>query len=128
MLSSGGLRRIGRGHACLAPEDRRALRAVRFGAVACIQIGWHALLSWEVHLGSIAPSDVRVEILADTPGGPAVSRDNGSRRERSWLEGRVCYTGAVPGDCPPADYTPRVLASRDGVQVPLEVNFITWQK
>ena len=42
--------------------------------------------------------------------------------------GACLYSGKVPADRPVDHYTPRILPSRDGVRIPLEVGLITWQK
>ncbi len=103
--------------------------AVRFGAVHISTVdGMYSLIA-EVHLGSIAPADVRVEVYADPveagrPFQKAMVLDRGA----PGAPGTYLYSAAVPSDRPAGHYTPRVLPQRDGLSIPLEVAWITWQK
>ncbi|MBV8728404.1 MAG: hypothetical protein JO336_01210 [Acidobacteriia bacterium] len=42
--------------------------------------------------------------------------------------GGYLYTGEVPASRPATDYTPRIVPSYPGVNVPLEARQILWQK
>jgi starch phosphorylase len=102
---------------------------VRFGAVQISTFDGMYSYIVEVHLGSIRPADVRVEIYADLPNADrpfqAAMVLDGSSSNSS---GAYRYSGAVPSDRPADHYTPRIVPRRDGVLVPLEVGLIAWQK
>jgi starch phosphorylase len=102
---------------------------VRFGAVQISTFDGMYSYIVEVHLGSIRPADVRVEIYADLPNADrpfqAAMVLDGSSSNSS---GAYRYSGAVPSDRPADHYTPRIVPRRDGILVPLEVGLIAWQK
>jgi len=82
-----------------------------------------------VHLGSIKPDDVQVEIYADAPGSDLpfraqIALDHAVPDAAGTYE----FSGGVPSDRPAADYTPRVVPRRGGVSIPLEMALIAWQK
>jgi len=84
--------------------------------------GWS--FSAPVFLGELAPEDVRVELYAEGPLAVPLAR-------RQAIPGAVngyVYVGDAPGSRPAGDYTVRVLPSREGADVPLELPLIAWQR
>jgi starch phosphorylase len=116
----------------LAWERRMAERwhEVRVGAVEVSNQDGQYSYRVEVDLGSIQPTDVKVEIYAESldggspfraPMAPASSAEDPARGTRF-------YTAAVPANRPASDYTPRVVPQRNDAFVPLECALIEWQK
>ncbi len=116
----------------LAWERRMAARwhEVRFGAVEVSNYDGQYSYRVEVGLGSIQPTDVQVEIYADSlEGGPPFRRPMApAAAAEGSPPGTYSYTAAVPADRPANYYTPRVIPQRNGVFVPLECALIAWQK
>ena len=82
----------------------------------------------EVHLGSLDPKSVRVELYAEAVSGgeperyemicgPQLSEPNG-----------YLFSAQVRTARPATDYTARVIPHHDGVAIPLEVARILWQR
>jgi starch phosphorylase len=89
--------------------------------------GWN--VSVQVFLGEIEPTDVQVEAYANpidhlAPDAIPLGRDG-------TLPGTTSgyfYQGTIGATRPIADYTIRVVPSREGVAVPSEIDLIRWQK
>jgi starch phosphorylase len=80
-----------------------------------------------VHLGTLDPAAVRVELYAEGRNG------NGPELRvmdvKSRLEGGdFMFSANVTGARPAADYTPRVVPFHSNASVPLEASQILWQK
>jgi starch phosphorylase len=91
----------------------------------------HGAYAYEVvvHLGSIVPGDVLVELYADPRGSEPLFRsamtvDDG----RASSPGVYRYRGVAPDGRPVDDYTPRVVPYFSDALVPLELPLIAWQK
>ena len=111
----------------------RALRegwaALRFGEVKVETRGAQHMFDAELTLGDLNPEAVRVELYANgTVSAAPVRQEMVRARRLPGAPGCYVYSGAVSAVRPPADYTPRVIAHREGVAVPLEVDFILWQR
>lgn len=107
----------------------RAWSEVRFGAVTAESDGERHVFEARVYLGSVAPETVRVELYAEGIGeDPAVRQDMVRARELTGATGGYVYRAVVASGRPSADYTARVIPSRDGVAVPLEADRILWQR
>jgi starch phosphorylase len=81
----------------------------------------------QVYLGEMSPDAVAVELFAETrPGGAperiAMQRD----QPLAGAAGGWRYVAEVPADRPPAEYTPRVVATHPEAIVPAEAQFIRW--
>ncbi|MBS0629298.1 MAG: alpha-glucan family phosphorylase [Verrucomicrobia bacterium] len=70
-----------------------------------------------VELAGLAPTAVRVELFANT-------------KERIEMKavGSGVYRAVVPTSLSASAYTPRILPSFPGVSVPLEIDYVHWQK
>ncbi len=80
----------------------------------------------EIFLDDLDPEEVAVELYADGIDGGAPERTPMCLAGPSAV-GHL-YTAAVPAGRPASDYTPRVIAARAGVAVPLEAAPICWQR
>lgn len=101
---------------------------VAFGPVGVSEQDGQRKVTVCLHLGSLPPDMVKVELYADTPGGPpivvpmtAVEPENPGNPERDY----VCVTDISQ---PAHHYTPRVIPFHAGAWVPLESNLIRWAK
>lgn len=102
---------------------------VRFGPVAIDSREGKYFFSVLVHLGSVEPDDIRVELYADSvnAGRPfccSMARDHAVPGEPQTYR----YSCAAPNHRPAHHYTPRAIPNREGVLIPLELRLITWQK
>ncbi len=114
-------------------EWRRALERgwseLRFGSVKFDTQGeWHHF-TVEVALGALGPDAVRVEICADAQGDlPARCQEMTRLEGTSDGSGMNLYAARVTATRSAADYTPRIIPSHPGVNVPLEAPYILWQR
>jgi starch phosphorylase len=100
--------------------------AVRFAAVNVSHDGACWRYEVEVHLGSIAPEMVRVEVYADPVGGETPARHTLARAEE--VPGTVnahIYRGNVPASSS-RRFTPRIIPDHPEAQIPMEAPFIVW--
>jgi starch phosphorylase len=103
--------------------------SVRFGDMTVETSGLHHTMVAEVFLGDLSPDSVRVELYADggKPGNEV--RQEMDRGETAAPgSGGHRYCGKVSSARATTDYTARIMPHRVGVSVPLEVNWIVWQK
>lgn len=112
---------------------RRALDqdwpALRFVSVNVAKAGEQYEFAVEVYLDSVAPDAIRVELFADDLDGLGPVRQDMDRVAQVAGADRVhAYRARVAANRPAAHYTPRVVAHRAGVRVPLEAPFILWQR
>jgi len=108
-------------------EEPRS-RGFRFGAVTVQDGGGHHVISADVFLGDSAPDAVRVELYADGAGGGDAVCQEMERVQQDRPGGGYAYRATVSADRPASDYTARIIARFDGLAVPLEAGWITWQK
>jgi starch phosphorylase len=104
--------------------------ALRFGDVTSATDGDQQVFETQLYFGDLDPQAVRVELYADGINGAAPERVT-MQRARHLVGGAInayAYRASVPALRPAGDYTPRVLAQRDGVAVPLEAAHILWQR
>jgi starch phosphorylase len=102
---------------------------IRFGKVKVETDGKQHTFNVEVYLGDLDPEAVRVELYAEGVGdGPPVRQEmtRSGRPAGAWDP--TMYSARVPAARPAADYTARLLPSRRGVAVPLEVPHILWER
>lgn len=126
-------------------------RAARKGALSSRIVQWHHSLEsrWAgvqfgelritsdkrkhvfeipVYLNDLDPTSVRVELYADginnnTPVRLDMMRERKTKDGKGWV-----YTAQAPATHPATDYTPRIISDLPGVSVPLEANWILWQR
>ena len=103
--------------------------SLRFGDVRVETDAEHHRVEVEVRLNGLDPNAVRVELYAD-----GINGGDPVRQEMKWARtlpdgsrGSV-YHATLPTTRPASDYTPRVIAQRSGVSVPLECARILWQR
>lgn len=83
----------------------------------------------EVDLNEIDPSAIRVELYADEVlGNPATRQEMKHVRQLIDQPNHHLYSAAVSSSRPPSDYTARVIPNHPGVEVPLEINLVLWQR
>ena len=108
---------------------REKWAGLRFGDVKVETQGSQHVFEVELSLDDLDPEAVRVELYADAVTGGAPERQQMARARRlPGTSSRYVYGAAVSAVRPPSDYTARVIPHREGVAVPLEVDFITWQR
>ena len=112
---------------------RRALEqkwaALCFGELGVVTVGEQHAFEVQVHLHQLEPGAVRVELYAEAlDGAPPVRQEMGRARPLPGTAGSYVYCARVPASRPATDYTPRIVAHRVGVAIPLEADFILWQR
>ena len=83
----------------------------------------------QVYLDDLDRNDVKVELYADEVNGFNLARTEMKYQRK--LTGAInihVFNASVPADRPAKDYTPRIIPYFSGVNVPLEVSQILWQK
>jgi starch phosphorylase len=91
--------------------------------------GAHQRFTVPVHLGSLDPETVRVELYA-VPGHDGRPERHTMERDRTFDEagGGHAYSVTIPSARPPGDYTPRLVPHHPLVSTPLEAPEILWQR
>jgi glycogen phosphorylase len=83
----------------------------------------------QVHLGSIKPDEVEVELYADPlDSQPPLRTPMALDRAIVNSSGIYEYSGTAPANRPADHYTPRAIPRRPGISIPLETALIAWQK
>ena len=100
---------------------------VYFGQLQVKQLDDKYEFTVPVHLNGINASSVKVELYADSRN--LVQKNKMTDSLPLAPEGAgVLYIATVPADRPLNDYTPRIVPSLPGLNVPLEASEIVWQK
>jgi starch phosphorylase len=87
------------------------------------------LFTVQVHLGMLDREVVRVELYAEPlNGGEAFQRQMLRSDDVSQSSGSQVYLASVPAARAASDYTARVIPTYPGVDVPLEVAAVLWQR
>ncbi len=103
--------------------------ALRFGEMKVETDAGQHVFEVQVYLDELDPEAVRVELYADGVMGSAPLRQEMKRlQQRVGAARGYAYRATVPATRPATDHTPRVIAHRDGVAVPLEDARILWQR
>jgi glycogen phosphorylase len=102
--------------------------ALSFGQMSVATIDSLHRFEVEVHLDDLDPQAVRVELYADAGRGGPIRQQMQRIRAAAGADGGYVYGVQVPAIRPATDFTPRIVAHRDGVAVPLEAEFILWQR
>jgi starch phosphorylase len=103
--------------------------AMHFGAVQIDTSAAHHQFRVQVYLGEVEPQAVGVELYADGRHGEAPLRQAMSRSDK--LTGAVngyLYVAQVPATRAATDFTPRIIPSHPEAVVPLEAQYILWQR
>jgi starch phosphorylase len=83
----------------------------------------------KIFLGDADPITVKVELYANgQKGGGALHQEMTRVRTEMPVSGSHTYCTTVPATRPPSDYTARICPHRHGLSVPLEADWILWQK
>lgn len=102
---------------------------IRFGDVRVETIGERHVFEVDVSLPDLDPEAVRVELHADGINSADPVRQEMSRvRQLSGVPGSYLFRASVSAARPATDYTARVVPHLDGVNTPLEVGRILWQR
>jgi starch phosphorylase len=103
--------------------------ALRFGAVKVETDGEQHIFEAQVYFHDLDPDAVQVELYADASDGDGPVRQEMKRiHERVGAAGWYVYGAQVSAARSAKSYTPRILASRNEVSVPLEAAWILWQR
>lgn len=113
-------------------EWRMKRDAIRFDGVKVETGGSRHTMVASVFLGDAAPDTVRVELYANGINGGEATRQEMTRvrrvRAHEIDRGSHVYCATVPSTRPASDYTARIIPHRVGLSVPLEADWILWQR
>jgi glycogen phosphorylase len=102
---------------------------LHFGEVKIETKGKQHVFEVQVYLNDLDPKAVRVELYAEgVNGGGPVRQEMKRVLQSAGAQGGYVYSAAVTSGRPATDYTARVIAHCDGVEVPLEDAHILWQR
>jgi glycogen phosphorylase len=101
--------------------------ALSFGRASVVTVDAQHRFEVEVHLNGLDPDSVRVELYAEAVG-RSMRLEMGRVRSLSNVAGGYVYGAKVSAVRPATDFTPRIIANRADVAVPLEAAFILWQR
>ncbi len=102
---------------------------LRFGRVGATTAGGRHEVTVELSLGSLHPGAVCVELCAEPQGDEAFVRQEMSRQiGEAGSDGESIYSATVSAGRAAGDYTARVRPNFPGVNVPLELGLVLWQK
>ncbi len=108
---------------------RTKREAIRINTVTLETNGEHHVFGANIFLGDVSPETVRVDLYANgIGGGEPVKQEMTRLHHEGRLSGEHTYRATVPADRAPADYTVRIMPHAAGLAVPLEENWILWQK
>jgi starch phosphorylase len=103
---------------------------LRFGEMKVVSDPGKHGFEVEVHLGSLDPNNVRVELYADgVNSGESERHKMTSGCSQQVTDANIyIYSAQVPATRPATDYSVRVIPQHDGVAIPLEATQILWQR
>jgi glycogen phosphorylase len=100
---------------------------LHFGSAKVTHSGQEDVFEVQAFLDDLDPDSVSVELYAESREGHPRVRQPMNRGERlSDSVNGFMYTARIPAIRPAADYTPRLIAQREGAIVPLEAPYILW--
>jgi glycogen phosphorylase len=100
---------------------------LHFGSAKVTHSGQEDVFEVQAFLDDLDPDSVSVELYAESREGHPRVRQAMNRGERlSDSVNGFMYTARIPAIRPAADYTPRLIAQREGAIVPLEAPYILW--
>jgi len=115
----------------VAWQDRLALQShgITFGQFTTVTCGSDHIIAVEVQVENAERDGFRVELYAEgLNGGPATYREMICAQDMPNGSGCHWYRASVPSTRPALDYTPLITTRHAGLSVPLEDNWILWQK
>jgi starch phosphorylase len=99
---------------------------LHFGSATVEHSGQEDVFEVQAFLDDLDPDSVSVELYAESrEGHPRVRQPMNRKRLTDSVNGFI-YTARIPAIRPAADYTPRLIAQREGAIVPLEAPYILW--
>lgn len=101
---------------------------ISIGAIQTKNTGTGYQFSVPVFLNEINPENILVELYAEGLNGGAPEKIKMTAQSLPGSDNRHLYQAAIATKRYETDYTVRVVANNESVSVPLEQNFITWQK
>ena len=102
---------------------------LRFGAVKVSTDASQHVFEAEVYLDDLDPTAVQVELYADgVDGGGPIRQEMARIASPAGAPKRGIYRASVPTARPAANFTARIIPRWAGVAVPLEADFILWQR
>lgn len=121
--------RMGRELFAWHEQLRQHWPTLHFGGIDIVDNDTHWIVTAQVYLGDLTPDDVRVELYADVEEGLGgvchVMHVSGG------ITGAVngyLYQGEVAKDRPAERYVPRIVPGHRAAAVPMEAQFILWQR
>jgi starch phosphorylase len=103
--------------------------AIRFGALTVETHGEQHVIEVQVFLEGASPDAVRVELYADgANGGSAVRQEMTRVGQLPGEASGYTYRADVSSARPATDYTARIMPHYNGLSVPLEADWLLWQK
>jgi starch phosphorylase len=100
---------------------------LHFGLATVEHSGPEDVFEVQAFLDDLDPDSVSVELYAESRQGHPRVRQPMNRGERLIDSANgFRYTARIPAIRPAADYTPRLIAQREGAIVPLEAPYILW--
>lgn len=104
--------------------------AIHFGEVKVETINKQHLFEAQVYLNALDSNLLKVELYAEgNLNGASSSRyEMKCDNQVANSSGNYVYKVAIPDDRPAEDYTARIIPHFEGIAVPLEANFILWQR
>jgi len=106
----------------------RGWPTIRIGEVQATEDGEMRQFEARVHLGSLNPDWVAVEVYADGVGEEGPVREEMQRGRPLEAENGFTYGARLPAGRPASDFTVRVVPRLPGVKAPLEMPHILWQR
>jgi starch phosphorylase len=101
--------------------------SLRFGELRVTQSPPTHAIEVAVYFGELPANWVSVQLYADSLGGePPFLTEMTAAPAAVSSDGRRIYAAGVPASRPSSDYTPRIIPSYSGVNVPLEDAHILW--
>jgi starch phosphorylase len=100
---------------------------VRFGALQMQSRGGELSFEIEVDLAGLDPSDVRVELYADSPGGAPFCQEMARAGQRPANSPGYLYSATIVTNRPASDFTPRLTPYHSAASR-LEIDRIKWQR
>jgi len=101
---------------------------MRFGPIKIETHGGRHRFNVQIYLGEMDPDSVRVELYAEVTGGGKGQHQAMTRGDRLVGVNSFNYSAEVPCSSPATDYTVRIIPYHEGVAVPLEANYILWER
>jgi starch phosphorylase len=107
----------------------RKWAALRVGEVKVETNEQQHVFDIQVYLDDLDPNAVRVELYAEgVKGGDPVRQEMQPLRPLVGVPRSFIYSATVSAARPSVDYTARIIPHCPGVAVPLEIDFILWQR